>query len=228
MLRLVLFDLDGTLADTAPDIATAANRALAEIGRGPLPLDRVRECVSSGSRPILHLGLTPAEQKDESLLTRLSQRLLAYYAAAPVIATRLFVGLDDLLQNLATRKIIWGVVSNKPEALAQATLAGLAPQPMPACLIGGDTLPRQKPDPLPLLEACKRCGVPPDNTLYVGDARIDVLAARAASIPVAIAGFGYAPAPAIVAAWAPDYYAGNVDSLEQTLIGLSKFDPASA
>ncbi len=228
MLRLVLFDLDGTLADTAPDITTAANRALAEIGRGPLPLERVRECVSSGSRPILHLGLTPAEQKDESLLTQLSQRLFAHYAADPVSATRLFAGLDSLLQNLATRRIIWGVVSNKPESLAQATLAGLSPAPMPSCLIGGDTLPRQKPDPLPLLEACRRCGVAPENTLYVGDARVDVLAARAASIPVAVAGFGYAPEPAIVATWAPDYYADNVASLEQILIGLSEFDPAAA
>lgn len=217
-LRLVLFDLDGTLADTAPDIARAINRVLAESGRPPLPLARVREIVSSGARALLRAGFGDATLEEEEL-ERLLQRLFVHYAARPAQATTVFAGLRELIGELAGHGVGWSVVTNKPERLARPIVGALELAPPPGCVIGGDTLAARKPEALPLVTACRRAGVEAAQAIYVGDAEIDVRAARAAGMPVAVAGFGYAPAAATVRAWEPDLIAADVAALRDYLLG---------
>lgn len=220
-LELVLFDLDGTLADTAVDIARATNLALAEAGHPPLSIEHVRARVSMGARRLIASGY-PAGEAGEDEINHLTGRLFAHYAEEPARHTRVFEGLDELLGDLGRLGVPWGVVSNKPEALVQPIVAALALRPGPVCVMGGDSTARKKPDPLPLLHACETAGVRPARALYVGDAEIDVQAARAAGMPVAIAGFGYAPGVDVVNRWAPDCYAGSVDSLRHYLASLHR------
>ncbi|HEX5314194.1 MAG TPA: phosphoglycolate phosphatase [Gammaproteobacteria bacterium] len=214
--RLVLFDLDGTLADTAADITRATNRVLAEVERPPLPLATVRALVSKGARAVLRAGFDVPP--DPAALDALAQRLFEVYCEAPVVDTRPFPGLRGVIADLGEAGLMWGVVTNKPIRLADPIVAALALQPAPRLVIGGDSLARRKPDPLPLLAACERAGVAIAESIYVGDAEIDVQTARAAGMPVVIAGFGYAlPHDAN---WdpAPDFYARSVDELASILL----------
>ncbi len=220
-LQLVLFDLDGTLADTAVDIARATNLALAEAGRPPLSIEHVRERVSMGARRLIASSYAAGET-DEAEIDHLTGRLFAHYAEEPARHTRVFEGLDQLVGDLGRMGIAWGVVSNKPEALVQPIVTALALRPAPLCMMGGDSTPRKKPDPLPLLHACEQAGVPPTRALYVGDAEIDVRAARAAGMPVAIAGFGYAPGAGVVSDWSPDCYADSVTVLRNYVTSLHR------
>lgn len=216
-LRLVLFDLDGTLADTAPDIARATNRVLAEIGRPQLPLDRVRRTVSSGARALLRAGFEDTPPDDDEL-DRLVGRLFEHYAASPADETTVFAGLREMIGELGNRGAGWSVVTNKPERLARPIVTALDLAPPPGSVIGGDTLSARKPDALPLVAACRQAGIDVSQAIYVGDAEIDVRAARAAGMPVAIAGFGYAPDPATVQTWNPDVIAADVAELREFLL----------
>lgn len=211
-LRLVLFDLDGTLADTAADIARATNLALAEAGREPFSVEHVRSLVSSGARKLIASSWDRAAEED---VDRLVRRLFAHYADRPAEHTRVFSGLDGLIGEFGGLDLDWGIVSNKPESLVRPIVDALALEPGPACVLGGDSVAAKKPDPLPLLHACELAGTPPAQTLYVGDAEIDVRAARAAGMPVAIVGFGYAPEEPVVRGWQPDCYAASVDALRR-------------
>lgn len=217
-LRLVLFDLDGTLADTAADIAHATNLALAEAARPPFTVEQVRALVSSGARKLIASGC--GDSVGEKDIDRLIARLLAHYAERPTMHTRVFTGLDALIGKFAAHGLIWGVVSNKPIALAQPIVDALALAPPPVCILGGDSVSAKKPNPLPLLHACKNAGVTAQETLYVGDAEIDVRAAQAAGMPIAIAGFGYAPDETTVRTWQPDYYVDSVASLRTLILSL--------
>jgi phosphoglycolate phosphatase len=186
--RAVLFDLDGTLVDTAPDLCNAVNRVLADLGRPAVPLARLREVVSKGGRAMLTVALPDlADDAREPLLAP----FLAHYAAALAVDSRTFPGIDDLLAALDARGIAWGIVTNKPEALATGVVAAFGWAQRCAVLVGGDTLPRRKPDPEPLLLACARLGVAPADALYVGDDERDVQAARAAGMPSVAALWGY-------------------------------------
>ncbi len=217
-LRLVLFDLDGTLADTAADIANATNLALAEAGRPPFTVEQVRALVSSGARKLITSGCD--DSVGEKDIDHLMARLFEHYAERPAMHTRVFVGLDALIREFSARGLIWGVVSNKPVALARPIVDALALAPPPVCVLGGDSVATKKPDPLSLLHACKSAGIVAQETLYVGDAEIDVRAAQAAGIPSAIAGFGYAPNETTVRTWQPDYYVGSVASLRTLMLSL--------
>ena len=219
-LQLVLFDLDGTLADTAVDIARATNLALAEAGRPALSIEHVRARVSMGARRLIASSYTDdAATEDE--ISDLTKRLFAHYSEVPARHTRVFEGLEALLGDLGRMDVPWGVVSNKPEALVQPIVTALALEPAPICMMGGDSTARKKPDPMPLLQACEMAGATPARTLYVGDAEIDVQAARAAGMPVAIAGFGYAPEAGIVETWRPDCYADTVETLRGYVASLN-------
>lgn len=185
----VLFDLDGTLIDTAPDMARALNALLVAEAREPLPFEAVRPHVSHGSTGLLRLafgeGLAPAE------LERLRDDFLRRYRADLATESRTFPGIDALLQRLEDNGVRWGVVTNKPGWLTDPLLRALALDERAACAVSGDTLARHKPDPAPLLHACTLVGTAPERAVYVGDAARDVTAGQAAGMETIIALFGY-------------------------------------
>lgn len=215
-LQLALFDLDGTLADTAPDIAVALNLTLAEAGRPPLALETVRGLVSRGARGLLRAGFSTLP--DETEMDRLLDRLFAVYAEAPTKQTTIFPGLAELIAQLGDSGVRWGVVTNKPAALAEPIVTALGLTPAPICVIGGDSYARKKPDPLPLLEACRIANVASTRAIYIGDAEVDARAAHAAGMPLVIAGFGYAPErKTALLDWGAEHYAASVQELAQIL-----------
>lgn len=188
-IRTVLFDLDGTLADTAPDLAAALNRLLVEEGRAPLPYDEIRPFVSHGSTALVRLGFgkSPADTAFEPL----RERLLAHYAANLCCDTRLFPGMPELLDNLRAQNICWGVVTNKPAFLTDPLIVRLGLRHPPACIVSGDTTANRKPHPEPMLHACAIARAQPAETLYVGDAERDIRAGRQAGMLTLVALFGY-------------------------------------
>ena len=186
--RAVLFDLDGTLVDTAPDLCNAVNHVLAGLGRAAVPLARLREVVSKGGRAMLAVALPDL---DDAARDALLPPFLARYAEALAVESEPFTGVPALLEALDARGVRWGIVTNKPEALAAGVVAGMGWVARCAVLVGGDTLPLRKPDPAPLHLACERLGIDPARCLYVGDDERDVQAARAAGMPSAAALWGY-------------------------------------
>ena len=203
MTAAVLFDLDGTLADTARDLGGALNRLLVDEKRPPLALDSLRPHVSGGARALLRcgFGLTP----DDAGYEDLRLRFLAHYEAAICVDTVLFDGIGQLLQGLEERGIAWGIVTNKSERYAAAVVDALGLGPRIACLIGGDTAARPKPAPDPLLLACERIGVAPAQTLYVGDDLRDVDAGKAAGMGTVAAAWGYLGDGLPIADWQADW-----------------------
>jgi len=201
-IRAVLFDLDGTLADTAPDLAAALNRLLAEHGRRPVPLERARPVTSSGARGMLQVGFDIDPQ--DSRYDLLKARFLDLYAERICSETRLFDGIAELLAALEGRGLAWGVVTNKPERFTVPLLEALALRARAACVVGGDTAERAKPHPDPLLHAVQALGVEAARCLYVGDDLRDVQAARAAGMPVIAVAYGYLGEDGDPHAWGAD------------------------
>ena len=185
---VVLFDLDGTLVDSAPDLAQAANRVLADHGRAPVAYERLRQVVSKGGRAMLAVSFPDlSDEQREPLLPV----FLRYYGEALAEHSTLFDGVENLLAALDARGVRWGIVTNKPEGLARGVVEGFGWRQRCAVLVGGDTLPTRKPDPAPLLHACVQLGVAPGDALYVGDDLRDVQAAKAAGMPCVAALWGY-------------------------------------
>ncbi|QKT04773.1 phosphoglycolate phosphatase [Ectothiorhodospiraceae bacterium 2226] len=188
-LRAVLFDLDGTLADTAPDLAYALNAVREEQGEAPLPFEAIRPVVSHGARALIELGfgLAPTAAGFEAL----RQRLLTIYQDNIARHTRLFPGMESVLDTLEARGIPWGVVTNKPARLTDPLMDALGLTPRAACIVSGDTVAHSKPHPAPLLHACACSGLAPGACVYVGDAQRDVEAGQAAGMRTLVALFGY-------------------------------------
>ena len=186
--RAVLFDLDGTLADTAPDLAAAMNTVRAGRGLSPTPYNVLRPVASAGARGLIgaSFGLKPDDEGYDDL--RIA--FLNAYEAAIAVHTRLFDGIAALLANLEARDIRWGVVTNKPARFTDklVPLIGLGHAP---CVISGDTMPHSKPHPAPLLEAARRLDLAPDECWYVGDDLRDVQAGKAACMATIAAAWGY-------------------------------------
>jgi len=185
MLQAMLFDLDGTLADTAPDLAAALNYVLETEHRDPLPFAQIRPWVSHGAKYMICQGL--GEQPPH--LEALWNRLVDFYQANVAVNTRLFEGMDRVLRALDDAQIKWGIVTNKPAFLTDPLVQALDLQCK--CVVSGDTLTVKKPDPAPLLYACQQLSVDPAKTLYVGDAERDIEAGRRAQMQTAVALFGY-------------------------------------
>ena len=188
-LRTVLFDLDGTLADTAPDMAQALNLLLKEKDYEPLPFDTIRPWVSHGGLALVRLGF--GEETGDIELENLRQRFLEIYAENLCRETRLFPGIPQLLATLSENSFNWGVVTNKPGYLTEPLVAQLTIQPPPACIVSGDTTTNRKPHPEPMLLACKQAGSNPHECLYVGDAERDIHAGKQAGMKTLVALFGY-------------------------------------
>jgi len=189
MIKAVLFDLDGTLADTAPDLAHALNTLRAARGMPPLPLEATRPVTSRGARGLIGVGFgtSPSDKAYDSL----RDEFLRLYEGSLCRETTLFPGMDKVLTTLERRQLPWGVVTNKVERFTLPLLDALQLGTRTSCVIGGDTTPYSKPHPAPLLAASRTIGVEPQFCVYVGDDRRDVEAGRAADMKVAVAGWGY-------------------------------------
>jgi phosphoglycolate phosphatase len=186
--RAVLFDLDGTLLDSAPDMVAGANALLRAHGRAEMPLHALRPHVSKGSRAMLGAAFPDLPQETREGMVR--DFLDAYEAelgkhGAP------FDGIEAMLAALEADGVRWGIVTNKPEYLAVQLMPLLGWDTRSAVMIGGDTLPERKPHPLPLLHAAEVIGIAPQDCVYVGDDERDIVAARAAGMPSIVALWGY-------------------------------------
>lgn len=200
-IRGVLFDLDGTLLDTAPDMAEALNRLREAEGLGRLPFDRIRPHVSHGAPRLIRLAFgEPEADRYESLRTR----FLDLYAGALAVHTRLFDGFERVLDRVEHAGMRWGIVTNKPGWLAIPLLAQIGLASRCGCVVAGDTLAERKPHPLPLLHAAGLLGLEPRDCVYVGDAERDVQAARNAGMIPLVAGFGYLAEGEDPGAWLPE------------------------
>jgi len=188
-IRTVLFDLDGTLADTAPDLAYALNCLLREQERSPLPFERIRPVVSHGATALVKLGFEV--DPEEPLFSALRDRLLSLYQQHLARETRLFSGMAELLAFIEQQGMNWGVVTNKPAFLTQPLMAALELSERAVCIVSGDTTANKKPHPEPLLHACRQAGSAAGQCLYVGDAERDVRAGYRAGMHTLVAMFGY-------------------------------------
>ena len=189
MIKAVLFDLDGTLIDTAPDLGHALNLQRARHGLPPLPDEAIRPQASHGARGLLKLGFNIGP--DDEQFTPLREEFLQLYADNISRHSRPFDGVLAMLTQLENRGIAWGVVTNKPARFTEPLLSILDLAERAACIVSGDTCPVPKPHPCPLLRAAEETGNPPERCLYVGDAERDVEAAVAANMPALVALWGY-------------------------------------
>lgn len=185
--KAALFDFDGTFADTAPDLAAALNTMRMERGLAPLLPETVRPYASMGARGLLRIGfdMTP-EHADYAAM---KDEFLDNYAAAICVHTRLFDGMHDLIGELNTRRITWGIVTNKATRFTSPLVRELAVRP--ACVVCGDSTPHLKPHPAPLLLAAKQLELSPADCVYVGDDLRDIQAARAAGMRCVAVEYGY-------------------------------------
>jgi phosphoglycolate phosphatase len=200
-IRGVLFDLDGTLLDTAPDMGATLNALLAEQGLAALPQATIRPHVSKGSRALVTLGFGAAPAAEHAIRI---QRFLALYSQRLVVDTRPFEGVLPLLARLEEEGIAWGIVTNKPAWLAQPLLQTLELLPRAGVVVCGDTLSERKPSPMPLLHASEKLGLRPAECLFVGDSEIDMRAARSAGMPALGARYGYFDASDRPGEWPAD------------------------
>jgi phosphoglycolate phosphatase len=202
MIKGMLFDLDGTLADTAPDLGFALNRQR-EIHRLPaLPLQAIRPYVSQGGRGLMKIGfdLTP----EDADFISMREEFLDLYAKRLCHETRLFPGIAELLCELEKRGLPWGVVTNKIERFTLPLLEKLQLAGRAACIVSGDTCSNFKPHPEPLLHASREMGIPAGDCVYVGDDERDVQAARAAKMQVVVVLYGYLGNGAQPESWGAD------------------------
>ena len=198
----VLFDLDGTLIDTAPDMGGALNNLLIEEQQAPLPLASIRPYVSQGGLVLTRLGF--GDRVEETEIEPLRQRFLQHYRAIIADNSQLFDGFESVLAELESSSIPWGIVTNKPEWLTHPLLEQLDLAARSAVVIGGDTLAQRKPHPAPLLEAAERIGVDCRRCIYVGDDERDIVAGRAARMKTLVAAWGYIDSATDIADWNAD------------------------
>lgn len=224
----VLFDLDGTLLDTAPDLVAACNAALAAEGLAPCPAGEARPYISGGARTMLGYWLVKHVEHRAvvnypfanavspqylPLLDRLMERMLDHYEANVARHTRYFEGVETVLEELDARGLPWGIVTNKQSRFTDPLAEAMALTPRARCIISGDTTAECKPHPLPLLEASRRLGIRAGHCLYMGDAARDIEAGRRAGMATLAAGYGYIAENDDLAAWGADDVLPHPDGL---------------
>jgi phosphoglycolate phosphatase len=187
--RAVLFDLDGTFADTAPDLGFALNTQLRLRGRDPLPIEKIRRIASSGARGLLGLGfgLRPGDADYDAM----NAELLNLYEANLCRETRLFPGIQELLDIIRSKQMHWGIVTNKATRFTLPLMRLLGFGDDVGCIICGDSAAHRKPHPAPLLMASAALAVDPAACIYLGDDERDMIAGRSAGMRVAVAEYGY-------------------------------------
>ncbi|MVW72355.1 HAD-IA family hydrolase [Bordetella sp. 15P40C-2] len=211
MSALILFDFDGTLADTAPDLVAAANRQRTRRGMEPLPYEELRPVASQGARGLLRVALGFLPDHPDYEAARL--QFLADYAAGSTQHSRLFPGIAELLAGIRERGLAWGIVTNKVTHLTLPIVEFLGLNEHSATVVCGDTTAHAKPHPLPLQHAAQQAGFPTNRCVYVGDDLRDIQAAHAAGMPAVAAAYGYLGQDEDVTAWAADGLAESPDAL---------------
>ena len=188
-VKAVLFDLDGTLADTSPDMTDALNTLLDKHGKPQLEHDFVRQHTSRGGAALIELGFGQSLKNEHA--QQLRCEFLELYSEALCIKTKLFEGVPELLDALDQAKLPWGIVTNKPGRLAEPLVQQLDIAFRAVCMVSGDSLSRKKPSPDQLLHAATMLGIEKSNCIYVGDDQRDVQAGKAADMITAVAAYGY-------------------------------------
>ncbi|MBU9548288.1 phosphoglycolate phosphatase [Burkholderia multivorans] len=211
----VLFDLDGTLADTAPDLAAAVNKMQRVRGLPETPLDALRRLASAGARGLLGgaFGITP----DTPGYDAMRDEFLANYAADICVQTTLFPGIAEVLDELEARGVHWGIVTNKAMRLTAPLVELLGLASRAACVVGGDTTPHSKPHPAPLLHAAGLLALAPDRIVYVGDDLRDIQAGYAAGMATVAAAYGYCGDGAAPGDWRAQHLVGTTGELRDLL-----------
>ena len=213
----VLFDLDGTLADTAPDLARSLNLLLEENGRPALPFDIIRPMVSHGG--VFMICRAFSMTTDDPAFPALRERFLSIYEANLHVETRLFSGMAEVLAKLELAGCSWGIVTNKIERLTLPLIDSLQLSERAGCIVCGDTVAHSKPHPAPMLHACQLIDRQPAQTLYIGDAENDVIAGRTADMQTLVARYGYIGSEDQPDAWGAD---GLIDAPLEILDWLSE------
>lgn len=190
---VVAFDLDGTLADTAPDLAASLNHALGAVGRRGIEPDSVRYLVGHGAKALLRRGLAVTGEASEELVEQAYPAFMDYYGANICAGTRLFPGVEQALDDLVARDVTIAICTNKPESLTHILLEALGWAGRFAAIVGGDTLTVRKPDPAPLFETIARAGG--GKAAFVGDSITDADTAKAAKLPFIAVSFGFSDRP---------------------------------
>lgn len=214
--RFVLFDLDGTLVDTAPDLAAAVNALREAEGLAPLPFNALRPVCSQGARGLLRRAFDIGP--DDAPFEGLRARFLERYASCLAQRSRPFPGIETLLQHLDRANMPWAIVTNKPRAYAEPLVDALDWGSRVATLVAGDDTPRPKPAPDPVLLACTQIGRDPASGIYVGDDPRDVAAARAVPMQCVAVSWGYIEDAPPIRDWGADLVLDHVDALQQHLL----------
>jgi phosphoglycolate phosphatase len=208
----ILFDLDGTLVDTAPDMVSALQDLQRQFGVDPVAYDLGRSHVSNGALGLLRIGFPDADDKHRQ---DLMCQFIDLYKDRLTRESALFAGLDELLCELEDAGMPWGVVTNKPAHLTNPLLDQLSLTERCACIVSGDTLEHRKPHPAPLLYACELAGVEPARTMYAGDAARDIEAGRAADMATIAVGYGYITSDDDPSRWGAEHIAASTEELTQ-------------
>ncbi len=203
-LRAILFDLDGTLLDTAPDLADALNHVLKIENRESLPYETIRPSVSNGAAGLMRLGF--GANLDTSKSEELKKQLITFYQNNICRKTTLFDGMAPLLDELEKRGFIWGIVTNKPAYLTDPLLVEIGLMDKAGCVVSGDSTANSKPHPEPLLSACKMIDCQPAECIYIGDAKRDIEAGINAGMETIVAQYGYIPKTERPETWGTDHF----------------------
>lgn len=210
----VLFDLDGTLVDTAQDMVAVLLELMASEGRDPISYALARSYVSNGSAGLINLGFPDVPGNEHE---RLREEYLDRYEASVCVHSTIFAGLEPLLEEFDNSGLPWGVVTNKPARMTRPLLAALGLDTRIACQVSGDTIPERKPHPAPLFLACEQTGIAPARSVYVGDAARDIEAGQAAGMYTIAAAYGYVTDDDDAQAWNADSIAADVQELTTML-----------
>jgi phosphoglycolate phosphatase len=209
-VEALIFDLDGTLVDTAPDLLLATNHALALIERKPVTMEQLRTFVGHGAMNLIERGaLASGEAVDPATLKKLHAAFLDYYGDNIAVSSMMFEGLEDLIEQASLSGLRLGVCTNKLERFSIKLLTELGMMSSFTAVVGGDTMPVMKPDPAPYAEVARRLGVDVRDTLMFGDSETDIRTAQNAGVPVIAVTFGYTAKP--VASFNPTHVISHYD-----------------
>jgi phosphoglycolate phosphatase len=211
-IRAVLFDLDGTLIDSAPDLGAAADKMRIDRGLPSLPYESYRPLAGAGARGMLKIAFDMTPEHADFMAMR--EEFFANYESAMTVRTYAFDGVSDLIAGLTTRGLPWGVVTNKMARFTDPLTQAMPLFASAAAIVSGDTTPHPKPHPEPMFEAARRLGLPPEVCLYVGDDERDIVAGRAAGMRTVAANYGYLGEKNDISSWGADL---KIDSPLQLL-----------